>query len=248
VSIEVEKGGDTTMVDFLAMTGQTQTKNMRNLRGIATPWILGLYSVAAATFIVGTRWAGWYSGSGSESQFLLLPFATALGGITLLAAFWAFLASDGLATAMLGTWGSFWVAYGVLNALFASGRLTRPAGEFTELGFWFIALGAITWMGAAAAMAENVALGATLAFLAAGSTIAAIGNLVDRPGLMMVAGWLCVISAVLGWYTASGMMFEATFSRPVLPLGQVTATSPRSAAGGEPGAVVGQAPAARRAG
>ena len=76
---------------------------------IAIPWVLGLYSLAGATFVVAARMVGWYGGP--ESQFLILPFAAVLGGLTqLLAGMWAFEAADALATAMLGTWGSFWIA------------------------------------------------------------------------------------------------------------------------------------------
>ena len=73
-------------------------------------------------------------------------------------------------------------------------------------------------MGAVAAVAENAALVGTLAFLAAGSTIAAIGTITGHSGLMMLTGWLFFIGSVLGWYTATGMMFETVFRRPVLPL------------------------------
>jgi len=237
------------MVDYIATS--EQTKIARNADRVAVPWILGLYSLAGATFMVGTRWAGWYRGSGAESQFLLVPFAAALGGIALLAAFWAFLASDGLATAMLGTWGSFWIGYGLLNALFMLGKLTAPAGPFSELGYWFIALAAISWMGAVAAMAENMALAGTLAFLAAGSTISAIGNVAGHPSLVTLAGWLFFIGAAFCWYTASGMMFQAVFHRPVLPLGLSTTVEqplPARGAGSGEVAVLGQTPASRRSG
>src|SRR5215467_5569908 len=109
-----------------------QTIGVSHANRVAIPWILGLYGLASATFILATRWADWYRGNGTESTFLLLPFALTLGGIMLLAAFWAFLAADGLATAMLGIWGSFWIGYVVLNALFIAGKLFAPIGSFPE--------------------------------------------------------------------------------------------------------------------
>jgi succinate-acetate transporter protein len=235
------------MVD--SMTATEQTKRLRHADRVAAPWILGLYSLAGVTFIVATRWAGWYGGSGAESQYLLLPFVAVLGGITqLLAGMWAFVASDALATAVLGTWGSFWIGYGLLQALFVTGELVAPTAPFSELGFWFIVLAAITWMSAVAAMAENVALVGTLAFLAAGSTIAAIANLAGYSGLMLVAGWLFFIGSLFGWYTATAMLFEAMFHRSVLPLGLETAaesSSPQGPRRGEPVSVLSQTSAAR---
>lgn len=209
-------------------------------RRIAVPWVLGLYALAGATFVVAARMAGWYGGS--ESRFLLLPFAAVLGGLTqLLAGMWAFEAEDTLATAMLGIWGSFWIGYGILYGLFLSGRLVEPAGPFRELGFWFIPLALVTWMGAAAA--RSVGLAVTFVFLAAGASIAAIANISMHGGLMMLAGWLFIIASVLAWYTATAMMFEATSGHQVWPLGRLRnwKNSPATSLHGETAA-------ARRAG
>jgi succinate-acetate transporter protein len=142
---------------------------------------------------------------------------------------------------MLGTWGSFGIGYALLEWLFLSGGLAEPAGPFHELGFWFVPLVLITWVGAAAA--ESAALGLTLAFLAAGATLAAIAHLSLHAGLLVVAGWLLVIASVIGWYTASAMMFEATSGRQVWPLGRM---AQRVTSATEP--VPGQSPAARHAG
>jgi hypothetical protein len=40
---------------------------------------------------------------------------------------WAYRARDGLATAMHGMWGAFWMAYGLLFLLVATKTLTVPA-------------------------------------------------------------------------------------------------------------------------
>jgi succinate-acetate transporter protein len=207
---------------------------------IAGPWVLGLFSLSAATFVVAARMAGWYGGP--NSRFLLLPFVAVLGGLTpLLAAMWAFDVPDALGTAMLGTWGSFGIGYALLEWLFLSGRLAEPVGPYHELGFWFIPLALITWVGAAAA--GSAALGLTLAFLAAGATIAAVANLSLHGGLLMAAGWLLLIASAIGWYTATAMMFEATSGRQIWPLGRMTQ---RVAPITEP--MPGASPAARHAG
>jgi succinate-acetate transporter protein len=220
------------------------------LQPIAAPSILGLYGFAGATFIVATRMAGWYGGP--ESKLFLFPFAAVFGGVAqFLAGMWAYRARDELATAMHGMWGSFWMGYGILNLLFVTGRLAEPTPRFTELGFWFIALAAITWMGFVAACAESVALAAVLFLLAGGSTIAAIANIAGSHGLTVFAGWWFILSALCAWYTATAMMFESTFGRAVLPVGQ-TARAARAAvvapAAGEPGVIRGQAGPARRVG
>jgi uncharacterized protein len=184
------------------------------------PWILGLYGLAGATFVVAGHMARWYGGAGSD--LFTFPFAALLGGIaTFLAGMWAYRTRDGLATAMLGTWGSFWMAYGLLNLLVAAGRLTLPTGAFPAMGFWFIALAAITWMGAVAATTQSTALLTVFVFLAAGSTMAAIADLVGITVLAIIAGWLLIVAAIAAWYTASAVLFVDIFGRDVLPLGSM---------------------------
>ena len=218
------------------------------LQPIAPPSILGLYGFAGATFIVASHQAGWFGND--RSALFLFPFAAFFGGLAqFLAGMWAYRARDGLATAMHGMWGSFWMAYGVLNLLFVMGTLVEPRPAFPELGYWFIALAAITWVGALAALAENGVLTAVLGFLAAGSTVSAYAFLVGAENWARIGGWLFIIAAVLAWYLASAMMLEGTWKRIVLPLGKyaraanapgTAVTRPIQYAHGMPGVKVGQ--------
>src|SRR5947207_15959178 len=132
------------------------------LQPIAPPSILGLFGFAAATFIVAANVAGWY-GDHATTPLVLAPFAAVFGGIAqFLAGMWAYRARDALATAMHGMWGSFWIAYGILNVLGALHVLVLPADKFPELGFWFLTLAAITVAGFLASLAESAGLAAVL--------------------------------------------------------------------------------------
>ena len=211
------------------------------LQPIAPPSILGLYGFAGATLIVAANQAGLYGGSDS-AQFLF-PFAAFFGGLAqFMAGMWGYRARDGLATAMHGMWGAFWMGYGVLQLLLAMGTLSAPSGRFPELGWWFIALAAITWVGTIAAAAENGVLTAVLGFLAAGSTVTAAALLGDNAGLEHLGGWLFIISAVIAWYLASAMMLAGTYKRAVLPLGKrhEIEERPIQYLYGQPGVKVGQ--------
>jgi uncharacterized protein len=143
------------------------------LQPIAAPSILGLFGFSGATFIVAAHLAGWYGST--QSPAFLFPFAAMFGGLAqFLAGMWAFKARDGVATAMHGMWGSFWLAYGLLNLLVAVGVYTIPTGSFPELGYWFLALSAITAFGAVAAVAESISLFAVLSTLTVGSAFLAV--------------------------------------------------------------------------
>jgi uncharacterized protein len=210
------------------------------LQPIAAPSVLGLFGFAGATFIVAAHMAHWYGGANTD--LYLASFAATFGGLAQFAAgMWAFKARDVVATAMHGMWGAFWIAYGILEYQFVSGQLHRPEGAFAALGYWFIVLAAITWMGAWAASAENKIVATVLAFLAGGSTVAAIGELAGIEGLRIIAGYLFLISAILAWYAASAMMLEGAFHRKVLRSGKAANHEAALVPGvGEPGVIRGQ--------
>lgn len=212
------------------------------LQPIAAPSVLGLYGFAGATFMVAAHMAHWFGGASTD--LFLAAFAATFGGLAqFTAGMWAFKARDAMATAMHGTWGAFWMAYGLLQLAFISGKLTEPTGPFPALGYWFIVLAAVTWMGMWAASAVNKPVAIVLWFLAAGSTAAAVAYLLGSKGGEIVAGYLFIVSAIVAWYAASAMMLEGSFGRPILGLGQTKhrKQEPKLVPGkGEPGVIRGQ--------
>lgn len=222
---------------------QNDTHAQIFLQPIAAPSILGLYGLAGATFMVAAYQAHWFGTS--ASALYLFPFAAIFGGLAqFLAGMWAFRARDGVAAALHGTWGSFWMAYGVLSIIFAIGHITPPAGRWPEIGFWFIVLAAITWVTVAASVAENRGFVFLLTFLAAGATTAAIGELTGAEWLMIVTGYLFIIASIAAWYTGSALMLEEAFGHEVWSLGkskQAREMRPVSMGMGEPGVIRGQA-------
>jgi uncharacterized protein len=213
------------------------------LQPVAAPSILGLFGLSAATFMIAAHMAGWYGSP--TSGLYLAPFALIFGGLAqFLAAMWAFKARDGLATAVHGLWGSFWIGYGMLFFMFSHFGIAFPTGAFPELGYWFVVAAAITWVCAWASLGENVATFLVLVFLALGSTLEAIARLSgSMGGLHIAAGYALIISALIAFYTATAMMLAETYGKAVLALGKVQkdALSPAISLGaGEPGVVRGQ--------
>jgi uncharacterized protein len=188
------------------------------LQPIAAPSVLGLFGFAGATFIVAANLAGWYGNATTPGY--LFPFALTFGGIAqFLAGMWAYRARDGVATAMHGMWGSFWIGYGILNLLVATKTLATGTTMDHALGFWFIALCALTFSGMLGAIAEGgFGVTAVLATLAAGSGLAAVGFLHGTVFIQHTAGWVFVISAALAWYVATAMMLNAAAGKIILPL------------------------------
>ena len=212
------------------------------LQPIAAPSVLGLFAFAGSTLMVAANQAGWYGGPGTAAY--LFPFAALFGGLAqFMAGMFAYKARDALATAMHGMWGSFWMAYGLLNLLFAVGVMAPPTGAFPALGYWFVALAITTWIGAWIATSASGALAAVLGFLAAGSTATAVANLMGSTGWSIAGGWLFIIAAVLAWYTGTALLAASSFGREVLPLFAPASAmyAPAASLGvGEPGVRHGQ--------
>jgi hypothetical protein len=224
-----------------AERGEVKPQTQISLQPVAAPSILGLYGFAGATFMVAAHMAHWYGGA--QTSMVLWPFAAFFGGLAqFLAGMWAYKARDGVATAMHGMWGCFWMAFGILWVLVAAGKVTIPANgaAFPALGFWFIVLAAITWAGTAAASAESSVVTSVLGFLAAGSTIAAIAELAGIEGLRILAGYLFIISALIAWYTATALMVNSAFGRVVMGLGTKRQASEVQVGLDEPGVLRGQ--------
>lgn len=192
------------------------------LTPIAAPSILGLFGFATATGMVASILAGWW---GSGKDFLVIfPFALVAGGFAqFLAGMWAYKARDGLATAMHGIWGSFWLAFGLLYGLIAAKILpATPLGAANPaFGIWFVFLAVITGVGALAALADSVGLVATLSTLAVGSGFFAASLFAGSHTSQVIAGYLFSFSALAAIYTGAALMLTESFGgRVVLPLGK----------------------------
>jgi len=216
------------------------------LTPIAAPSILGLYAFAAATTIVGVRMAHWYGIS--QSPLVFWPFILLLGIIQILTALWAFRARDNLATVFHGTWGSFYLAFALLNLSFAEGFLTFrtfDGANFPEFGMFWVTVAAITWVCIIASFAESLGWVLLTSCLAVGSTISAIAYYSHHVGLVKAGGWIIFFAAVFAYYQATCWLLEYQYGRPILPsfrLGRFRTVEPAllNRGFGEPGVRKGQ--------
>lgn len=220
------------------------------LTPVAAPSILGLFGFAGATFMVASLLAGWW-GTPLLAAPVLAPFVFFFGGLAqLLAGMWAYRARDGVATAMHGTWGTFWLAWATLVWAAALGLLPPTVLVSQAFGFWFIVLAVVTCFGALASLGENLGMFVVLGLLTAGSVLLAIGFIGGFGAVVVAGGWVLVASAAAAFYTAGAMMLAGSFrGHTVLPLGRYSAaanvpgrraTAPIGYPEGMPGARVGQ--------
>lgn len=199
------------------------------LQPVAAPSILGLFGFAGATMMVGAWQAGWYGTS--LTPMGLFPFALTFGGLAqFLAGMWSYRARDGLATAMHGMWGAFWLAFGLMFLLVTIKAF--PANATPAFGvadpafaFWFVPLCVITGLGAIAAFGRSLTLAAVLTVLAVGAGFTSAGFFAPALWALRVGGWLFVAAAILAVYTAGAMLLEESYGRTILPLGMYRASA-----------------------
>lgn len=201
------------------------------LTPIAAPSILGTFGFSCATFMVGSLLAGWW-GVPVLSAPALAPLVIFLGGIAqFLAAMWSYKARDGVATAVFGTWGTFWLAWGSLVLLAHGGFYLPTVLTSRAFGFWFIVMCLITAFMAVASFTQNLGMFCLLVLLSAGSGLLAASYVGAIPAVAFAGGWVLVASAAAGFYTGFAMILRSgTGGRTILPLG-----TPLDAAGNIPG-------------
>lgn len=220
------------------------------LQPIAPPSIMGLVGFMMATLMVGAWQAGWY-GNGTTG-LVLFPLALVAGGVLQsVAAIASFRARDGVAVAVHTAWGSFWIAWGILELLVATHAMAPIAFGTANpaFAFWFIVLTLVTIFGMLGALAQSGLLVVVLGTLAAGSALSAAGFWSGSLGVTQAGGWLFVVSAMAAWLTAGAMVLENSFGRTIIPLAKWSkaanvpgrhATVPMQYAEGMPGSRVGQ--------
>lgn len=215
------------------------------LQPIASPWGLGLATLAITSFFVGAFYARWYGTA--TTLTLLFPFILFFGGImSLLSAVWMFRARDVLGTVALGVWGAYWLSYGLFSWVAASpAAFPGPISLIRDYTFMSFAVAAITLSTAIAALGENFGVFGALLSLTAAATLIGLAQAVQVPGLLIAGGYLFVLAALFGWYTATALMLSTTMEREVLPLGRFKAATESPAVedgAGEPGVTRHQRP------
>jgi succinate-acetate transporter protein len=220
------------------------------LTPIAAPSIMGLFGFMIGTVMLGAWQAGWYGTA--ATPLVIWPFAMVAGGIMQsIAAVASLRARDGVATAVHTAWGSFWVAWGILQLLTATHVMHPVAlGVVNDsFGFWFIALTLVTMWGMLGALAQSGLLFIVLSTLSAGAALTAAGMFAGSLGVIQAGGVLYVISAAAAWLTAGAMTLEHAFGRTIIPLFKWSKaanvpgrapTRPLSYPAGMPGVRVGQ--------
>jgi succinate-acetate transporter protein len=184
---------------------------------VGDPAPLGLLGFATATLTLSTVLAGWYP---ETTIGLSIPIVLIFGGVAqFIAALFALRKGDTFAATAFGSFGGFNTTFALLN-LFQNGGLLAKGMNFGPEGIFILCFGFIAFFLALAAMRVNAALVLVLLALALAYVCDGAAFLADKNAVWQhIGGWAGIVSSVLAFYTAAGMVINSSFGRMVVPLG-----------------------------
>ena len=183
-----------------------------NVRPIASPSTVGLFGLAAATFVLSGLQLGWVDAQqGKQVALVLIGFAFVS---QLFASIVATLARDGVVASAMAVLSLTWLVIG-LTLWFG-----QPGATSDALGLLLIvSCAAMALIGSTAALSKLVpATVFSMASLRFGLT--AVYQLTDASPWKTWSGVVGLVLAVLAIYTGWAFLLESACKRPVLPLGR----------------------------
>lgn len=188
---------------------------------IADPAPLGLAAFALTTFLLSAANAHWMT---SATGSAWLGYAFAYGGFCqLLAGMWEFRNKNVFGATAFSTYGGFWIGLG-LWALLVAPKAT-PLAANHDLGWILLAFAVFNMYMLIMSTQVNLAVFGVFLTLELTEIVGAWGNFaagsaVNPTGLIKVAGYLGIVTALVAWYTSAAGVANGIGGRIRLPVGR----------------------------
>ena len=181
---------------------------------MADPGAWAVTAFATTSFMLGMYNTHLLNPAGAA---IVIPVALFFGGlIQIIVGVLEVMRGNVFGAVVFGTYGPFWVIYGVLLTLYAS---QIPASDTSSAIALFLAMFAvITFYFVIASLRTDLVLVAVFALIFIGLVLLAIGAGAANTDLTKAGGWVTLAFAVLAWYHAAGDVIGYTFRRTVLPV------------------------------
>lgn len=179
------------------------------------PWAVTAFSTTS--FMLGVYNAGLLPGGGVP---MVLDMALIFGGLMqIIVAILEFSAGNTFTTSVFGTYGPFWVVLAAFNIWFA--KMVPPADVASAVALFLAMFAIISFYFFIASLKTDWVLIIVFALIVIVLVLLAFGAALGMAGLNVLAGWLTMIFAILGWYHAAAGIIAYTWGRDVLPLGVI---------------------------
>ena len=184
---------------------------------LADPGAWAVTAFATTSFMLGMYNAGLINAAGSA---IVIPVALFFGGLVqIIVAILEAFRGNIFGMVVFGTYGPFWVIFGVLETLYAT---SIPATAINSALALFLAMFAVlTFYFFVASLRTDMVLVGVFGLIFIGLVLLAIGAGTATPDLTKAGGWVTLAFAVLAWYHAAGDVIGSTFGRTVLPMGSL---------------------------
>lgn len=187
---------------------------------------LGLAGFAAATFVIGTAYCGWF---GIAAAFVAIPVALVFGGIgQFLAGMWAFRRGNVLGATAFSTFGAFNASWAILEWMlvthfFPATVIAVASGGTLLMGTYILMFSLISLYLGVAALGENTMIAAILFVLC--FTYLALGTGIWVGGdnwITVIGGYAAIIVACMAFYESAAVVINSGMRHEVLPAFNVT--------------------------
>ena len=194
---------------------------------VADPAPLGLAAFALTTFIFSLVNAGIIVQGENPSQQIInlyLPLALVYGGLAqLIAGLFEFRNQNTFGLTGFVSYGAFWIGLATMN-IFARQFEIAPSQLATAQGWFFLGWAIFTAIMLIASFGLNAGLITTFVLLFATFVLLTIGDLSggpeEAPGIIHLAGYVGIVTAIAAWYVAAADVINDTLGRTVLPVGE----------------------------
>ena len=195
--------------------------------GIADPAPLGLAAFALTTFLLSAINAGWAK---SSTGFDWWGYAIAYGGLCqLLAGMWEFRNRNVFGATAFSTYGGFWIGVG-LWLHFIAPTAKNPLELNKDLGWILLSFAIFNLYMLIIATQVNMAVFLVFLTLELTEVFLFLGNLTTKvvalppdptsSKLIVIGGWIGVITAFVAWYTSAAGVLNGIKGRAALPVGK----------------------------
>lgn len=188
--------------------GQPQVRV--NLRPLANPLPLGLYSFGIGMLLLGAQATGWIPlKENLQVGLVLASFVFPLEG---LAAIFGFLARDTLAATVLGLFTTSWLTFGLALII------GPPGASSIALGFYLLAFAAAVIALAAIAVSGKPLIALVLSLSAARAILDGLYQVSALTGFEEVSGYVALAIAAFAWYAGTAFVLEDLRQNRLLPV------------------------------
>jgi uncharacterized protein len=192
---------------------------------IADPAPLGLAAFALTTFLLSAKNAGWMSHSSTLS---FLGYAFAYGGLAqLLAGMWEFRNRNVFGATAFASYGGFWIGLYFYVQDVGGGLLAKgDVSDFNhDLGWILLAFAIFNLYMLIMSTQVNLAVFSVFLTLELTEIVGAIANFeagshATPTGLVKVAGYIGIITALCAWYTSAAGVANGMTGRLRFPTGK----------------------------